>query len=368
VAAPERKIEAKIHEQKDVAVTWNQARLRMRTLVGPMCDELEQAADAIIAGTTNRAVQLAALHWKIEGVPVLRQALFQPDPFTAIGDTWVLLDQMADYFQTGHGKQSLGAASAQAAATCRHMEEEFAQVAATMTISGDVSRTRAFARKWATEHPIAHSIAGRESILSRVVEREVAEAFSFGEAATELTTTLDDLNRKLEVYSAQLLRQTRWETELFKLQLLEGLSTNQAIPLAVRAAESAEQAVAAIERLAPAVERVAGATEGLSKVADSERETATLALDADLNRTIQVIHEERLAALKQLQEALADERKALAQDVDQITRKALDRAMLQLALIVAVTVAVLLLAAVASLFLVRRMFFPSTATSNTAGS
>jgi hypothetical protein len=119
MARSEREIEAKVHAQQDIPVTQNQVRLRMRALVDPMCGEIEQAADAIIAGTTNRAVQQAALHWKMEGVPAVRKALFQSDPFTAVSDTWVLFHQMADYFATGRGKEALGPASAQAAATCR---------------------------------------------------------------------------------------------------------------------------------------------------------------------------------------------------------------------------------------------------------
>ena len=65
MALSERTIEAKVHPQQDFAVNQHQVRLRMRALVEPMCGAIEQAADAIIADTTNRTVQQAALHWKI---------------------------------------------------------------------------------------------------------------------------------------------------------------------------------------------------------------------------------------------------------------------------------------------------------------
>ena len=202
MALPERTIEAKVHTQQDMTVAQNQARLRMRALVEPMCGAIEQTADAIIAGTTNRTVQQAALRWKIEGVPALRKALFRPDPFTAMSDTWVLFYQMADYFETGRGQEALGPASAQAAATCRRLEEEFTQIVASATRSGDVSTARAFARQWAADHPIRSAIAARESILSRVFERDVPDVLSTGEAVAEVTTTLDDLNRRLSVSSS----------------------------------------------------------------------------------------------------------------------------------------------------------------------
>src|SRR5262249_19216085 len=133
MALPERPIEAKVHPQQDFIVNQHQVRLRMRALVDPMCGAIEQTADAIIAGTTNRTVQQAALRWKIEGVPAVRKALFQSDPFTAVADTWVLFHQMADYFETGRGQAALGPASAQAAATCRRLEEEFTQIVASTT-------------------------------------------------------------------------------------------------------------------------------------------------------------------------------------------------------------------------------------------
>ena len=74
MALPQRTIEAKVHPQQDFTVNQHQVRLRMRALVEPMCGAIEQAADAIIAGTTHRTVHQAALRWKIAGVPAVWQA------------------------------------------------------------------------------------------------------------------------------------------------------------------------------------------------------------------------------------------------------------------------------------------------------
>ena len=85
-----REVKTQAGGMKDINLTWNQIRLRMRALVGPLCGEIEQAADRIAAGTTNRTVQRAALEWKIEAVPAMRGALFQPDPLTALVDVWAV--------------------------------------------------------------------------------------------------------------------------------------------------------------------------------------------------------------------------------------------------------------------------------------
>src|SRR5215510_6301757 len=159
-SVPERKLEPAGYARHDVAVTSNQLRLRMRSLAGPMSGQIERAADQIIAGTTDDAVKRGALRWKIEGVPALRKALFEADPFTAVIDTWMLINQMADYFERGPGRDALGDSAVVAVAACRRMEEEFARLVGSMTISGNVSNVRAFARTWAADHPIRYAIAG----------------------------------------------------------------------------------------------------------------------------------------------------------------------------------------------------------------
>ena len=238
-----------LHDPVDVTVNREQLRLRVRSLVGPMTGRMESAADEIAASTASQTVRLAALEWKIDAVPAMRDSLFQPDPYVALIDTWVLLYQMSDYFERGPGKTRLGPASALAAVACRTSEDHLAGVAASATTSGDVSKVREFVRKWAAEHPITETVAARQPILSIDVENEIRDSLTVGQAVAEVAISLDDLNRRLDVYSGQLVRQARWELERQTLSLLDDLSAKEAIPLAERAVASAEQATAEIHRL-----------------------------------------------------------------------------------------------------------------------
>ena len=279
-----------------VAVNVNQARLKMRSLVGPMCGEIERTADQIAAGTADPAVRRAAIRWKIEAVPTLSAALFQPEPFTAVLDTWVFFNQMADFFETGAGRKQLGDSAPVAVESCRRLEQEIADVFAAMTVSGDVSKVRAFAKSWAADHPIRYAIPDREMALSRALEREVPESWSTGEAVAEITTSIDDLNRKLDVYGDHLFRQVRWEAELLGSDL--GLA--DVPPLAERAVQSVERAAAAFDRLAPGFERAVAVAEGTPALVASERKAAIEALSGDLTRTIAFLQQERIAALQQV--------------------------------------------------------------------
>jgi hypothetical protein len=364
-AVPERKLEPTVHTQKDVAVTANQLRLRMRSLAGPLSGQIEQAADQILAGTTDDVVKQAALQWKREGVPALRKALFEPDPFSAVMDTWVLINQMADYFEGGPGKDALGESAVAAVAACRRMEEEFTRVVGSLTISGDVSNVRAFARKWAAEHPIRYTIAGRETALGRVLERDAASFVSTGEAVAELTTAVDDLGRRLELYSDQLFRQARWEAESVKSELLSELKLDRVLLLAERAVSSAERAGATVDRLAPTVERGLGLAEGVPKLLLGERDAVIKALQDELTRTIDFIQNERIAALEyltneriaslnEMREALVKERSAVTQDVEHISLKVVDHAFWRAAQLLALVLVALFVAVVVALFSLKR--------------
>jgi hypothetical protein len=375
--ARERTLSEAIQPKQDVAVNANQVRLRMRSLVDPLAGEIERAADQIASGASEPAVKRAAIRWKIEGVPALRTALFQPNPFTAVLDTWVFTNQMADYFEKGAGRAALGASAPLAVETCRRLEEEFAKVVATFTISGDVSKARAFARQWATDHPIRYAIQDRESTLSRVVERDVGVSWSIGEAVAEITTTVDDLHREIQIYSDHLFRQARWEAELLKVDL----RAEEALPLAERAVKSAEQAVATLDRLAPAIEGAAGAASSAPTLVASERKAVIDALHTELTRTLtflqneriaglqrisqeriaalQTVSEERIAALKDLREIAASERLALGREIEQAGVRLVDHAVWRVTQLLAATFVLLLLATVVFLFLVRKLFFSS---------
>jgi hypothetical protein len=357
-ARPEVRTQPGGHAPKDITLAQNQIRLRMRALVGPMCGEIEQAADQIAAGTTNRAVQRAALEWKIEAVPEMRGALFQPDPLTALVDSWALCYQMGDYFETGPGKMALGDSSPPAVAACRRLEETVAEVAATITASGDVSRTRGYVRQWAADHPIKHSIAGRESSLSRVLDRDAAAALSTGQIVSEVTTSLDDLNRRLEVYTEQLVRQARWEAELLKSEILADVPLDQALPLAEHAARTAEQAAATLDRLTPVAERAVIAAENAPKVITSEREATIKVLQEDLVRTIQFVHEERIAAITNLERRLELERKGLSRDFDGTVVRAVNQAVWRVAQLAGIILIALFIGLVLLLRLRQRLFPP----------
>ena len=371
--APTRAPDARVEGSQDLKANATQVRLKMRSLIDPMCGEIEHAADQIAASSSDPAVRRAAIEWKVQAVPALREALLEPNPFVALSGAWVLFFQMADFFETGSGRAALGDSAHVAVEVSRRLEQEMAEVAAATTESGDVSGVRAFTKKWAAEHPIRHSIQERETTLGRALERDYAESWSTAEAAVWLALSLDDLNRRLGVYSTQLVRQARWEAEL----LGRDLKLAEAMPLAERAVQSAEKAArtaenagTTLDRLAPHLERTLGVAEAAPGLIAAERKAAVDAVATELTHTItflqqeriiafKQITEERIAALAELRSYVSEERKALDQDIDRIGRDLVDHAIWRLAEVLAATLAALAVMAMGGLLLIKKLFFTS---------
>jgi hypothetical protein len=372
-AAPRAGGAAKLQHPSDVAVNREQLRLRMRALIGPMTGRIESTANEIAAASTEPAVRQAALEWKIDAVPAMREALFQPDPSMALMDAWVLLYQMIDYFDHGPGKTRLGDASPVAEAACRTLEEQLTGVAASATVSGDVSKARDVVRRWAGDHPLTGTVAAREPVLSVAFRDELAGTLTVGESAAEIAITLDDLNRKIEVYSGQLLRQARWEVERQRDELIDELPIKEAMPLADRAVGSAEQLAAAIDRLAPSVEGAADSVARAPDVIAAERRAAVEMFAAESRLVTEFAQRERLsvleyltaerkATLEDLRKAIAGEQHALASEADRLSVRVVDQAMDRIERLVAIALAVLIGGSLAGVLLIRLLFFHRTST------
>jgi hypothetical protein len=83
-------------------------RLQTQALANRFAGIIEGSADEIIAAADTAEVRREALLWKINGIPVCYNTIFQSDPFISFVDTWAMARQMKDYFETGPGKDALG--------------------------------------------------------------------------------------------------------------------------------------------------------------------------------------------------------------------------------------------------------------------
>lgn len=371
---PAEGIEGPTKVGSDVKVNAVQMRLRMRALVDPLSSSLVKAADGISAGSTDRAIRREALLWKLEGVPALREALFRPDPVTALLDAWALAWQMVDYFESGPGAEALGSSGPVAAGACRYLEGQIETVSASMTHSRDVADVRRQVREWATENPIRDSIAGRESILSQVTEVQIPQSFQMTQMVGNLAVTLDDLSRRIDVHTDQLLDQARWQAELLMMDWGIDYRLDKAIPLAQEAAQSIRRIEVSFEELVPEVEAALKVAESAPQLVSKERAAALAAAHEEVSRTIQFVHEERVESLQDLKReldqeleelkgTLHQERLTLASDIERISRAAVEHATWRAAQLSGAILIAVFIAVVVLLHLARRIFMPHAETS-----
>jgi hypothetical protein len=364
---PVAKMKNEVHASEDLAVTMQQLRVRMRTLVEPFAAVIVESADRIMETAPDRDIRREALLFKIQAVPAMREALFRPHPFNAILDSWALSWQLTDYFETGRGSIVLGDAAPVAAASCRYLGAQIESVAASMTHSGDVSDTRAFTRKWAAEHPIDYSIAGRESTVSLVTEAQLQETFSTMEVVGSLAVTTDDLVRRLDVYSDQLLVESRWQAELFVMDMTKQYQTDKFFMLAEKAVRSADAATATANRMIPQLEAALAAAEDAPDMIARERSVVVDALSQEMTHSLDFIHgeliaalahltHERQAALKQVRQLIEKEGLRLTTEMEHIAQDAVEQAFQRAILLFAGVLVALFIGLFMLLLAARRIF------------
>jgi len=347
-------------------VDAEQLRLKMRSLVDPLCGIVEQAADTILANASDQTIRREALIWKIEAVPSLREALYQPNPYTALADSWILSYQMIKYFESGRGKTALGTAAGIALTASQRLEQELAETAGSVLNSSSASRMQSAVQAWASEHPIHHSIAERDTGLGRTIERADSGALSVPQVAGALNVTVDDLNRRIEVYSDQLLQQSRWQAELFALDMANEYHVDEVMPMAQDALRSLDRATVAAENLVPAVERSVAVVESAPDLIAQERATTLDAIHAEVTGTLKFLDQERLTVLESLSQeravlvtdlhqAMTEERNILLAEVDRMSLKVVDHAFCRAAQLVAAVMVALLIVFVATLVFVNRL-------------
>ena len=362
-----------IHNKEDIVMSTQNVRLKMRALVDPMCGGIEAAADRIIAASDDAKVKRAALEWKAEAVPALRESLFQPKPLTALFDTWVLSNQMTLHFSEGAGRQALGEYSGIAVSACLDLEREINRTAASITASGDVSKARGAARLWAAAHPITTTISARQSTLGNLANPDLGIGTGATDSLGDITMTVDDLSRKIEVYTDQVVRQARWEADLFAMDLSERLQLEAAMPLATDAvqsvgslADSVEIIATNVSSLTPAVERLAAVAETTPQIIAAERAAILKALSDEISRSLDFVREEReaalahvtaerLAALQTLSGTIAAEHATLRTEISNVATATVDHSFHRLVqfsigLLIAVTLILLI-----GLFIIRQM-------------
>jgi len=348
-------------------VSSREIRIRTTEYAMMFSQTVEIAADSILSLTRDRDVARNALIWKSYAVPAIYRSATLPDPLMAWIDSRVLTYQMRDFFAAGEGSELFG-------------DQQPIVLEATRFIEGQLERARELAgaktgtelddeiRQFAHENPLDNLYFFRHSPVELLAKYLGQDQLSGLQAVGSMTELMEELSMRLNTYTEILPRAGRWQAELmlaeladpersaiyldilnqlaamktlndFLLDMPDLVDTQRDILL-----EAVDQQRIAFE---VALERyVAGATDEILAGITPEREAAM----AELDRIFHVEIDEAVTRLDaSISQAVVDIDGALVRAVDQLFVR-----LLQLVAIVGVAVILLVL-------LLRKRFVPGRA-------
>ena len=173
-------------------------------------------------------------------------AAYRADPLVAAVDTWALAFQVREYVESGAGRDAFGTQQTLARAQARDLLAD-----ADACVQGMVTSQKAFeAARVKVQGWIAKHPIGHafssRSSVAPVLAEWRSEDRDAFLAVGEVTDTVQNLSERLNTYAAQLPRQVRWQAEL----LVEELAEEHDVPGLLGAAGQAVRELLAEEHRA----------------------------------------------------------------------------------------------------------------------
>jgi len=286
---------AAMQSSPGIRLSANELQLRDFEMGRSLSTRIAEAADQIIAQSTEPAVRRNAMLWKISAVPLVQEAALRNDPHVAGVDLLAFSIQQVDYFTTGSGRSTFGPAQAIAIEAARDAAREVMEFVSSALTTGKLSAsTDAYLREWAKAHPMQGPTIRRASILA-------SDWTALGMSDSSVAATLGNVDRtivnisyRLSYLNETLAAEVRWSAELAAEDALRSpridalVGTGTATLRSVAALADETSALLDRERVAVAgdIDR-----ERVALVGDIDRERA--ALMGDIGR-------ERLAVLGEI--------------------------------------------------------------------
>jgi hypothetical protein len=356
-----------MREGTDLDVSAEELRVRVRTLVLPFSGIIEEAADEIAAIGPDPEYRLTALRIKTNAIPAVQSTLLDPDPLVALIDTWALIAQMRLDL---NAERELVIPEDVRRAMYRgldRMEEHITTLVQPIAKPGGYEAARDMVYQWAADNP--HDISEttlttRQSAAGDLAAYSTVARPGLRDAIGGLSMGMGDVWARLDVYSAFLPKQARWQAELMVEEMMAGSDPATALDDFSRLTDSIDRIAGSVEQ-APGL--VAEEREAILSALQAERVIALETLSEELTtayefisreRTavfseglalerellLETLREERIAAI----EAIRDERIATLEELDSIVGglsedamiRLVDRIFVRLALLLAVLAAI----------------------------
>jgi len=303
------------------AISAAELRLQLNDLAGLFDGTIEQAADRVIASTTDKAIERHALLWKINAIPIAYRALFQNDPGVAYLDTLAFSMQMVDYFDTGYGRSDFGQWHVIALEASRSLEKTIGDLGFKIRSHGQDSPIQSELQVFVSENQIERGFTYRHTVvpvLGKFLRQEEMDAL---QTVGSLVVTVEDISYQVARYMDLMTKQARWQAELI-------LTDTDIVADIKSGAASLDELGSATAQMMPILEQtpnmVAREREALLSALRDERIGVLKDIDRQRIETLIYLTKERLAAtsdMRSMQSMLMDlmskERTAVMGSIDE---------------------------------------------------
>ena len=270
---------------------------------------VEQAAGQIADSTADAQLARHSLDWRLNAVSEIQRASFQQDVLLALLDAWTFTLQQQQFFDSEAGRQALATALPIARQTSAELVERMNQLVVPWASDTMVKRGAKVVREWARDHPIEDLSFNRRSIITLYLERVrgARDQHDVPQSVANIEGSMEDLMQRMNLYAAQIPRQTLGESERLIDHLLEK--------------QQFLAAFAALNDVRIDMRRMATVMTGIPATIGSEREAAFASIAEERVLLLEAISDERRAIEKMVER----ERALVMSETRQMMQSAFDK-------------------------------------------
>ena len=269
--------------KKTFNMSPTELHIRMQELSVLCAGIIEKYGDEIIALTNEPSIKRNALLWKMNSIPALYKAFYNPKPLIAMLDSWALSLQMKQFFKSEAGQKAFGNWHIFGWDAAVLIEAKMVELAKLMSSKGDISSPENFIRSWSDDHPIQIPFLVRESMVPILSSNPGEKALSAFQAAAKIPYQLDDITNRFTVYGDHLPKQARWQAEL----LLSELGMHEKIEILITELTTATQVL----------QQVGGVVEKSPDIIADERRAVLGVFRNERLETLSAVNKQRIETL-----------------------------------------------------------------------
>jgi hypothetical protein len=288
--------------------TSQEIQIRVSEFSSHFAHMVEASADEIRSQTTDPDIRSRALVWKIYAISECQSSATSADPLMAIIDMWTFVLQMADYFETGEGKNIFGELQPIAVNTARSLEEQMVNMVKEKALPEGFVFVQGFVNDWAEKHPIKTRFYTHDSTLPLLAD--IYRVSQRGAMATmsDIDQGIRDVSNRIWFLADNLPRQVRWQAEYLMETTVSGQkmeetlnNVNTLVKSIDRMARVVEQSPELIERERTAVfAEIREERKAVLQSISEQRIETIQEVNKEIIEVIKAIHEERVATVKDL--------------------------------------------------------------------